>query len=106
MGVYLSRLADHGVLAFHISNRHLDLEPVVARLAEEFHLVSFIRRDRVLEREDSGKRSSDWMALVRDAADLGSLPTDRRWHSAQRMSSTRLWTDDYSNVLALLIRGR
>jgi spermidine synthase len=102
--VYLSRLAPHGVLAFHISNRHLDLEPVLATVARELQLHAFIRRDQVIEDGDSGRRSSDWLIMSKTIADLGRLPSDGGWQNAQASSGARLWTDDFSNVLALLLR--
>ena len=48
LGLYLSRLAPGGVLAFHITNRHLTLAPVLARLALNHGLtgaVAAARRD-------------------------------------------------------------
>ena len=46
MSVYLSRLAPHGVLAIHVSNRHLRLDGVVGRLAAANGLVALEERDR------------------------------------------------------------
>ena len=40
LSVYCSVLAEHGVLAFHISNRHLDLQPVLASLAAAEQLTA------------------------------------------------------------------
>lgn len=104
LGVYLSRLDPGGVLGFHISNRHLDLEPVLAKLAEEAGLVAFIRRDRTGQSADSGKRSADWMMMAKAAKDLGSLASTGQWRRSEVPPLARLWTDDYSNILALLVR--
>jgi spermidine synthase len=35
LSLYAKRLSPHGTLLFHISNLHLDLEPVLTRVAEE-----------------------------------------------------------------------
>ena len=102
--LYVSRLASGGLLAFHISNRHLDLEPVLARLAAEAGLVSVVRRDQVAAKEDSGKRSSDWMVMARNLEDLGPLASDTSWRRARHSVTTDLWTDDFSNILTLLVQ--
>lgn len=103
--LYVSRLAPGGLLAFHISNRHLNLEPVLARLAAESGLVPLIRRDRVADDDLSGKTSSDWMVMARNRADLGPLGSDPGWRDPSA-TSAELWTDDFSNVLTLLLRQR
>jgi hypothetical protein len=102
--LYLERLAPDGVLAFHISNRHLNLEPVLARIAEEERLVSMIRRDRIVATESSGKTSSDWLVMARARGDLGGLASNRTWTPSQSSLRIGLWTDDFSNVLTLLLR--
>lgn len=102
--LYLSRVSSGGLLAFHISNRHLDLEAVLAKLAAEVGLVSLVRRDQVVATEESGKRSSVWMVMARTLEDLGPLAADKKWRRAHYSTSTDLWTDDFSNILTLLIR--
>ena len=99
--LYVSRLAPGGVLAFHISNRHLDLEPVLARLATEGGLVAVIRRDQDTENAAPGKAGSVWMAIARNDADLGLLSP--AWRPAHATPSTDLWTDDFSNILRLVV---
>ncbi len=77
LDIYLNNLADDGILAIHISNRYLDLEPVLGNLTAELGLVSFIRYD-----EDSsppGKAASTWVVLARQESTL-----DRLLHEARR----------------------
>ena len=45
LDIYLNNLADDGLLAFHISNRYLDLEPVLGNLAGELGLVGLSQSD-------------------------------------------------------------
>ena len=95
--LYLSKLADTGILAVHISNNHLALRPVVLRLASELGLES---RTQLHEAEGDG-RSSEWVLAARTEAALGALAHDSRWkESAERAS--RVWTDDYANILSVL----
>jgi hypothetical protein len=100
--LYFERLAPGGVLAFHISNRHLNLEPVLTRLAEHDGLVSMIRRDRV-EENASKKTSSDWLVMARTREDLGALASNPLWHDSVVSSRVGVWTDDFSNILTLLL---
>ena len=102
--LYVARLAPGGALAFHISNRHLHLEPVLARLAGELGFVSVTRRDRIAEDESAdGKTSSDWLVMARDAADLGRLAADARWVPSKATAAAPVWTDDFSNILSVLV---
>jgi hypothetical protein len=103
MRVYLARLAPHGVLAFHISNRHLDLAPIVARLADATNLVALYRSDAATGIAASDdKLASQWIAMARSAADLGALSSSGEWVAPVARSSTPLWTDDFTNLLGVV----
>jgi spermidine synthase len=99
LGLYLSRLAPGGALAFHVTNRHMTLAPVLARLALTHGLT--IRRQRHIATGPE-QFSSEWMVMTRNAADLGSLATDARWSTPDIPPSTPLWTDDFSNIFSVL----
>ena len=103
--LYLSKLAAGGVMALHISNRHLNLEPVLARVAESLGLTALMRRDRVSAAEERlGRTDTDWMVMARDPIDLQPLSGDARWVPARLDPRVQLWTDDYSNIVTLLVR--
>lgn len=102
LALYLERLEPQGLLAFHVSNRHLNLEPVLARLADEAGLAAVIRRDR-LAQDAGGKRSSDWLVMARTADSLRPLSEMPGWRQAKVHPRVGPWTDDFSNVLTLLI---
>jgi len=108
MAVYLSRLAPHGVLAIHISNRHLGLGGIVGRLAEANGLVALRKRDAKQEKDwPADKTASEWVMLARSRDDLSSLTSDPEWAAPAVTAATPLWTDDFSNILSVLqIRGR
>jgi hypothetical protein len=71
MSLYAQKLASRGLLAVHISNRHLDLEPVVLNLAADLGLVAGICGDD--DEGFRGKCSSHWVVLTRRFQDLGDL---------------------------------
>lgn len=98
--LYLRVLAPRGLMAFHLSNRHLDLVPVVAALARDLGLAGRVRADERASDEDwaAGRFPSTWVALARQAADLGPLVQAPRWRPLPS-SDARPWTDDYSNLI-------
>jgi hypothetical protein len=102
LALYLTRLAPGGVLAFHITNRHLTLGPVLTRLAVSHGLVVRLQKQILNQATTPEQFSSEWMVMARDARDLGSLATDRRWITPAVLRSTPLWTDDFSNIFSLL----
>jgi hypothetical protein len=75
--IYLANLADDGVLAFHISNRYLNLEPVLANLAKELGLAGFIEDD--VAENVRGKASSRWVVLARQESALDRLVHEGCW---------------------------
>jgi spermidine synthase len=97
--LYLQKLAPDGVLAVHISNRYLDLEPVLGNAAEELRLAGRIRVDR--DEDEPGKSSSDWVVLAREESHLGMLAEHERWKALATRSDLRVWTDDFSNLLGV-----
>ncbi|MDT7781014.1 MAG: hypothetical protein QOC99_3526 [Acidobacteriota bacterium] len=99
LALYLSKLAHGGVIAFHVSNRSLELERVVGGISADAGLPARIFADKSFDPE-TGLDPSTWVAVARTAEDLGALKTDPRWQPLD--SSTHkleLWRDDFSNVV-------
>ena len=90
------------MLAVHISNRYLDLEPVVAALVSDAAHVARMRVDRgiSLEQEKLGYTGSVWVVVARRVEDLGAIATDPQWTTLR--SGRDVWTDDFSNLLRVL----
>jgi hypothetical protein len=97
--LYLRHLTDDGILAIHISNRHLDLDPVVRGLADALGMV-------VVRIDDNNSNDmvsrSDWMLLARQASVLAA-PEIQRAASKPPVSPRvyLLWTDTFSNLLTV-----
>jgi hypothetical protein len=108
--LYLSKLASDGILAFHVSNRYLHLEPVLAALARDAGLFCLDQEIKELPAEDlqDGKDASEWVILARHLSDFGPLVKDiegsgpegsnPRWHKAKASPDVPVWTDDFSNL--------
>jgi len=101
--LYLSKLAPGGVLAFHISNRCLDLEPVLGALAKDAGLVCRSADDANLRPDElaAGKEESQWVLLTRRAEDLAGLNKNPRWLPVDQQPGLPVWTDDFSNIFSV-----
>ncbi len=97
--LYLSKLADHGILAFHISNRYLDLQKVLGNVANDAGLIALAEYDTT--GIQAGKLPSRWVVMARSRDDLGTLIGDPRWMLLKDDPHTRVWTDDYSSILSI-----
>jgi hypothetical protein len=101
--LYLSRLAGGGVMVFNISNRYLDLEPVLARLAREEGLTALARLDRSGLEEHPDKTASHWVVMAREAGRLAPLAKSGLWHAPRERGGVGLWRDDFSNILGVFM---
>ena len=101
---YLRVLAPEGILAVHISNRHLDLEPVISGVAGRAGLAGRIKRYEAPEalKESRASTSSNVVVLARDEATLGALDLDAGWAPLGSPDRVRVWTDDYASIVPLL----
>jgi hypothetical protein len=102
LAVYFKQLKPNGVLAIHISNRYLDLEPVCARGAEEFHKPAMTISD---DGEAEPYLSASTWVLLTSAPNFFDDDSFRNadMHVSVAKKSFRTWTDDYSNVFGILI---
>ncbi|MGH8927111.1 MAG: spermidine synthase [Acidimicrobiia bacterium] len=97
---YLEAITDDGVVGFHISNRHLDLEPVVGRLAAEMGLTALVKHSQPISPDGS---PVSFLVMARRPADLGPIVADRSW--APPRVGPDLWTDNFSDLLSVIRWG-
>ena len=99
MRLYFRKLAPGGAVLVHLSNRYLDLVPVVGGLAHDAGLVGWWRfaPGSAADFADPAK----WAIVARRREDAGSIGSDPRWHALPRAAG-RVWTDEYSNVLGAM----
>ncbi|HLJ94946.1 MAG TPA: fused MFS/spermidine synthase [Gemmataceae bacterium] len=98
--LYFQKLSQDGILALHISNRYLDLEPVLGNLSQALGLVGLFQYDRSFAGH-VGKRASQWVLLAHRKEDFGKLAEDARWKPIRKRPEVGVWTDDYSNLLSV-----
>lgn len=103
MRTYADRLQDDGLLAFHCSNKYLDLEPALARMAESAGFVAYVREDTLLTDAEAelGKNASEWVAMARRAEDLGPALRRAPWRITNAGHFESAWTDDKSSIVPL-----
>lgn len=100
VSMYLSKLKPDGVLLFHISNRHVDLAPVLANIAHAEGVGVVLQRYR--SPRNGAATSSDWAVLSADRAAIDRLAVTDRWVRLVGDPSAPVWSDDFSNVLGAL----
>ncbi len=111
--VYRRALKPGGMLLVHISNRYIDLNPVVAAQAKAGGYYAALRTDSPPENAvNDGERPSLWIALNRDKAKLDQLTgplakTESQYYNADEWLALdapkgAVWTDDYASVLPYL----
>jgi hypothetical protein len=105
--LYLGKLAEGGVIAFHISNKYIDLAPVLGALAKDAKLRCLVRRDLNVSQADArdGKSTSIWAVMAASDANLGVLSEDPRWKSALVRPHEAVWTDDFSDIAKHIVFG-
>ncbi len=106
VAMYFDKLAPGGVLAMHVSNRHLDLAIMVRELAKEMGVVAagghrLVHPNQALD----GMSMSEWLMLARteeDAKVMLDHPETFRRIDTSADGSIRPWSDDYSNVFDVM----
>jgi hypothetical protein len=101
LGVYLKHMKPEGIVAFHVSNRFLNLVPVVERIAREHGVHAVLVADK--DDDDEDKTTSDWVLVSRSKAALEAEAVKERSPEApEERPDWRTWTDDYSNLVQIL----
>jgi spermidine synthase len=102
---YQQRLTPSGLLMIHISNRFLNLEPVLASEAARGWYGS-VRDYRTVKSEEARHlASSVWVALSRDPATIAKLRSIRpeaEWRPIEAREAFAGWSDDYASILPLI----
>jgi predicted O-methyltransferase YrrM len=100
LALYRRHLAPGGILAFHISNQHVDLEPAIALLAQNAGLQA--ARVTSPADESRGEFTANWVLVSDNTAFFTQLAQTDGVRPPVFKPGLRLWTDDYSSLLPLL----
>jgi hypothetical protein len=88
---------------FHISNRYLNLEPVLVGLAQDAKIAGIVGADTAITptQTASFKMNSKWVVLSRRPQDHALLAIQPGWRVLAPKSDIAIWTDDFSNVFSV-----
>jgi len=108
IAVYRDKLRPGGMLAFHISNRHIDLAPVMTALALDAGLDGRIAHD--LEKAGKVERlPSIWVVMTADKAKVanfdpreGQEQRPRRWSALPATLTIQPWSDNFSDIVSVI----
>ncbi len=100
MNVYQKQLAPNGILAFHVSNQYVDLEPEVSLLAK----AAGMQARTVLSAEDTsrGEFRATWVLVTSNAGFFANPGVVLRSTPTEERKNLRTWTDDYSSLLPIV----
>lgn len=100
LALYRRHLAPGGIIAFHVSNRYLDLPPVVQELADSAHMrTAYISTDDDFAHDLYG---ADWVLVTTNADFLAGARVARARKTIRVRPGLRLWTDDYNSLLPIV----
>ncbi len=100
MAIYRRHLALGGILAFHVSNQYVNLQPEIAQLAAK----SGMEARAVASHEDklSGEFRASWVLATENAAFLGQPEIAPHTQPISPVAGVHAWTDNYSSLLPLV----
>jgi spermidine synthase len=99
--MYTRCMAPDGIVAVHISNRFLDLKPVLANLSRDLGLTARLVRDEPDE-ETTRASSSDWVLIAARADAFERAPFKGRADALEPDPAIGLWTDQFNNLLGIV----
>ena len=103
LGLYLSKLTPRGALLFHISNRNMDLAPVVAATAREHGLITWLSTSPQTPELMRENKFPPVVAMVaRQESDL-QFAANKAW-SIQDAAVAKPWRDDYADIISAIWR--
>ena len=103
VALYMDKLAADGVLVTHISNRFLNLTPVLAGIVEELGYAALRGSSGKIDREiDPAGTKSVWVLIARDQATIDALALGEMWGPLETPTDGRVWSDDFSNLLEVI----
>jgi len=99
LAVYRRHMRPGGIIAFHVTNRFLDLIPVVQKLAEAQGLHAVLVAD---DGSDTLASRSDWVLVSDSDQALQAPPIEEASEPIDDRPDLRLWTDDFNNIVQVL----
>ncbi len=100
LALYRRHLAPGGIIAFHISNRHVDLEAPIALLARSAGMRAATVATGA--NDERGEFTATWMLLSDNLEFFAQPEIARVGREPVLVTGLRPWTDDFSSLLPVL----
>jgi len=100
--LYLSKVTDNGILAFHITNRHLALKKVLSDHAKQLGYAALIQEFKP-QQEIPLVVATDWFVVAKNAQALAPLYKKGLglWQKPALYFDMKPWTDDFTNIVSI-----
>ena len=100
--LYFQKLKANGILAFHITNRHLALKKVLSDHAQQLHLSALIQEFKP-KQDIPLVIATDWVVMANKAETLEPLRLSRlgNWQKLPLYFNLKPWTDDFTNIVSI-----
>lgn len=102
MAIYRKHLKSDGVIAFHVTNRYLDLAPVVEGLAKDAGMTALLVSDDPTDERFRQVSYSDWVLVTQDQRLMASPKIQARQYAIDSIPGLKVWTDDFNNLFKVL----
>jgi hypothetical protein len=105
LALFKSKLSAHGSIAFNISNRNIELATVVAASARANDMVMLVKRDAGgFDPSKTFLAPAEIAVVAREFSDTGLTAGQDQWQAPTMADGSRVWTDDYSDIVGAIIR--
>ncbi len=100
--IYFKKLKPNGILAFHITNRHLALKKVLSIHAEQMHLAALIQEYKP-QNPPPLVVATDWVVMAKKSDTLSPLSLSQlgNWEKMPLYFDMKAWTDDFTNIVSI-----
>ncbi len=100
--LYFKKLKPNGILAFHMTNRHLSLKKVLSINAEALHLAALIQEFKP-QQEIPLVVATDWVVMAKNAETIKPLQLSQLggWQKLPLYFDMKPWTDDFTNIVSI-----
>lgn len=100
--IYFKKLKPNGILAFHITNRHLLLKKVLSIHSEHLHFSSLIQ-EFIPQQDIPLVVATDWVVMANNSETLSPLSLSQlgKWQKMPLYFDMNPWTDDFTNIVSI-----
>ncbi len=97
VALYLKKLKPEGMLGLNISNKYVDLEPILAKISNSLGFRGYAKIQEGSEAD--GLYPSHAFVITRNPKQEKFLQNNG-WRPAYKSSNVELWTDQFSNIIS------